>query len=396
MAWYYGTYKCGHDGRVQVIGPVKNRQWKADRHFEGFCPECWEVEKKRRFEEENRKAAAEAVELGLPELTGTEKQVAWANTLRQNWINENQEKIAYYEKQLGRNIISKYPEKVAKLKNSILGMKTAVETRLLAEASARFWIDNRYETVSAFLEAAGEKALSAPEVPPVEVPLEVQRQAIEDMTIRPEVPVTSLVTEIRVQDDMVTAKLPELIEDFRVILRNLRFDWSYSKSRWERKTGEITGSAINRAAELGIKLLAAGFPVRIYNDELQRKILASEYEPECVRWVMIHEKGFRIYWRREEDFYDESKRLPGARWISTKKSMYVPRDAFRELQDFAALYAFKFTALAQSRLVEAQQAFEAAMIADVIIPKKEQLPQPGKRPVLNPQEACGVDESLLD
>ncbi len=22
MAWYYGTYSCGHKGRVNIIGPV--------------------------------------------------------------------------------------------------------------------------------------------------------------------------------------------------------------------------------------------------------------------------------------------------------------------------------------------------------------------------------------
>jgi len=37
----------------------------------------------RQFEEQNQKAAEEAKEYGLPDLSGTEKQVAWATTIRQ-------------------------------------------------------------------------------------------------------------------------------------------------------------------------------------------------------------------------------------------------------------------------------------------------------------------------
>ncbi|MEG6613779.1 hypothetical protein V6C42_13065 [Pseudoclostridium thermosuccinogenes] len=44
MAWYYGTYACGHEGRVNIIGPHSSRQWIADRKFEGLCPECYQKE----------------------------------------------------------------------------------------------------------------------------------------------------------------------------------------------------------------------------------------------------------------------------------------------------------------------------------------------------------------
>lgn len=36
MAWYYGTYSCGHEGRVNIIGPTKDRQRKSDWHFSGL------------------------------------------------------------------------------------------------------------------------------------------------------------------------------------------------------------------------------------------------------------------------------------------------------------------------------------------------------------------------
>lgn len=33
MAWYYGTFACGHEGRVNIIGPHKDRKWKKERAF---------------------------------------------------------------------------------------------------------------------------------------------------------------------------------------------------------------------------------------------------------------------------------------------------------------------------------------------------------------------------
>ena len=89
MANYDIKFSCGHVETRNIIGKVKDRERKIEYFKEyGLCSACWEAEKKHQFEEQNRKAAEEAKEYGLPELTGTEKQVAWANTLRQNWIAE--------------------------------------------------------------------------------------------------------------------------------------------------------------------------------------------------------------------------------------------------------------------------------------------------------------------
>lgn len=397
MAKYNVTFNCGHEGRVDLIGKVKDRENKKEWYENhGLCPECYEAEKQRKFDEANAKAVAEAAEYGLPELTGTEKQVAWANTLRLNWITEAEKWIAYSESRLERSHFKNHPEKAAELKKAIAGMKKAIEPRLSSETSARFWIDNRMETVSGFLTQAGEKALQEPEIKPVEVPKAVQQEALEEMVIRPSESTTDLVTEIRIKNTVISAKLPEKDEDFRKIVKNLRFEWKDGK--WQRDiNGETKGTPIDRAAELGIKLLAAGFPIRVYQDDLQAQILSGTYEPECDRWILIYEKGFRVWWHREEgDFYNEAKRLPGSRWISDKRSMYVPAEAFRDLQGFAEKYQFRFTQAAQEKMTEAARNFEKAMVLDVTAPKKERLPEPGSVPEKLEVEEFGVDESLRD
>lgn len=47
MAWYYGTFACGHEGRVNIIGPHKDREWKKERAFSNYCYECRQKERFR-------------------------------------------------------------------------------------------------------------------------------------------------------------------------------------------------------------------------------------------------------------------------------------------------------------------------------------------------------------
>ena len=382
MAWHYGTYNCGHEGRTNIIGKTKDREWKADKHFSGLCPECWEVEKQRQFDEANAKAAAEAAEMDLPELTGTERQVSWANTLRQAWIKTAD---GYVEN--GKTNIKKFketdPDKAIEVEKELAIVMTAIDNILKAKTAARYWIDSRDSDVSTTIKDEIKK-IETEQAQPL-VPEAVKQEVMDTLTMRPSESVTDLVTEIRIKEDFVTAKLPEKNEAFRSIVRFLNFAWE--NGCWQRKTSESTGTAMDRATELGIKLLAAGFPIRVFDDILQQQILAGQYEPESDRWIYVYENGFRIKWfNRSEDFYQEAKRLPGSRWISEKRSMYVPAEAFRDLQGFADRYKFTFSAKAKERLEIAKQAFESAMVADVTVPQNEQLPQPGSVPVLKVEE----------
>lgn len=106
MAWYTGTYSCGHEGKINVFGALKDRQRKINWTFSGLCPECYKEKLANEKSEINAKAIKTAKEWELPELIGTQKQVAWANTLRLELIKKfddidaeelNPEKITYDE-----------------------------------------------------------------------------------------------------------------------------------------------------------------------------------------------------------------------------------------------------------------------------------------------------------
>ena len=53
MAKYSGIYSCGHEGVVNITGPIKDREWKTERAFSNMCPECY----KKYLEEQKEKSA---------------------------------------------------------------------------------------------------------------------------------------------------------------------------------------------------------------------------------------------------------------------------------------------------------------------------------------------------
>ncbi|WP_216917151.1 hypothetical protein [Nocardia noduli] len=77
MAYYVVNHLCGHTARIQIYGTNVHgeREAKAARLGDQPCPDC-------RRAAEHATAAESALVLDLPQLTGSDKQVAWAVVLR--------------------------------------------------------------------------------------------------------------------------------------------------------------------------------------------------------------------------------------------------------------------------------------------------------------------------
>jgi len=87
MAWYDINYNCGHTGREQIYGKINGREGRATwigQHKS--CPDCYQAQilADRQAKDEAAKKAAE--EQGLPALVGSDKQIVWAETIRQEKI----------------------------------------------------------------------------------------------------------------------------------------------------------------------------------------------------------------------------------------------------------------------------------------------------------------------
>lgn len=116
---YEIKHSCGHIETVELFGKGEERERKIKWLESQPCFECQKAEA-------NAKAEAEAKENGYPELTGTEKQVAWANTLRQQFVDSYNEKFG-----------ASNDQNFAYFLNWLIANKTEAKT----------WIDNRFKSV---------------------------------------------------------------------------------------------------------------------------------------------------------------------------------------------------------------------------------------------------------
>lgn len=95
MALFDIHHSCGHTTEQQIYGTDVNneRQRQAEKLGRGPCPDC----RRRQYDEGNRAAAEAAEAAGWPALTGTPKQIAWAQSLRAQAVDHlsSQVRMAY-------------------------------------------------------------------------------------------------------------------------------------------------------------------------------------------------------------------------------------------------------------------------------------------------------------
>ncbi len=86
---YDVTFSCGHTATIELFGPTKERERKISWYeTHGECPECYKARKQAEREAIDAQAAQESKEKQWPELSGTPKQVAWANAIRKEKIDD--------------------------------------------------------------------------------------------------------------------------------------------------------------------------------------------------------------------------------------------------------------------------------------------------------------------
>lgn len=82
MAKHTVTHSCGHDQEHQVYGPGRDRERKLNWLETTLCTDCWKSQQDANREAGNVAAAAANQLAGLIPLTGSEKQIAWAESIR--------------------------------------------------------------------------------------------------------------------------------------------------------------------------------------------------------------------------------------------------------------------------------------------------------------------------
>jgi hypothetical protein len=379
--------ECGTTHTVQLYGSGKDRQWKLD-NFDWTCDDC----KAKARHEQNEAAAKVNQEAGLPTLIGSEKMIAWAETIRESKFDTIRKVLSGDMDYLS---ISAF---WGDLKIDHPLVPGAIEA-LKSKTSASWWIDNRELKAGYILQQIIKEAPFA--MPADDTARGAEVEAKAEAMVRPETPITETVAEIRITDKAIEVIFPEKREDFRQVVRfGLGYSWNKDKSCWLKVLGLKTGSAQDRAVEIGNKLLAAGFSVRIFDADVRSRAIAGQYEPECHRWIMKRTANqyagwFSISWPREEDFYKAAKKLPGSRY--DKPDVVAPPEQFEQVLDFAEMYGFKLSPGAQELAETARKTRDAALTAKVETRNEDLPPEPGKKPrKLAVPENVGVDNEFKE
>ncbi len=154
MAKYDVTYRCGHSARVELFGAHKERESKLDWMRGTLCPECYRAQKEAERQQVNAQAATANAAAGLPALVGTEKQVAWAESIRRTALAEAAKVRALDRTKVAASIDPRQIE----VATAYLAAYDGAMSTLKTESSAKWWIDNREET-DYMVRAAVDKAM---------------------------------------------------------------------------------------------------------------------------------------------------------------------------------------------------------------------------------------------
>lgn len=128
MSSYDITYKCEHEGSVNIVGPEKDRPRKREWLATQLCPNC--------KKEQAAKSVDEWTEAhGLVALQGSDKQVAWANKIRKELLEGMEPYI---------NIEDEDP---------LLPYIIQVRDFAASQTTARWWIDQQAHTSKTWLRA---------------------------------------------------------------------------------------------------------------------------------------------------------------------------------------------------------------------------------------------------
>lgn len=127
-------HTCGHEGKHAVGDNELERRQREEWLRKQPCQACWRAS-------QQRDASAQGSALGLPPLEGTADDIAWAEVLRAKAIAHNKN---YHDQLLAENPFADDPA----LHDAVVTAARGALSQLCAECHAKWWIENRFETMS--------------------------------------------------------------------------------------------------------------------------------------------------------------------------------------------------------------------------------------------------------
>lgn len=136
------THSCGHVATAELFGKNADREYRITRLEKELCADCAAA----KLDAKNRETARQNAQDGLVALTGSEKQILWAESIRAEKIKAFEDKMRGTIEAFEREIAASDDEALNEIKRAIIA---AIETTIAtyrAESSAKVWIDGRGTT----------------------------------------------------------------------------------------------------------------------------------------------------------------------------------------------------------------------------------------------------------
>lgn len=359
MAWYYGVFACGHEGRVGVIGPLKNRPWKIEQALGKKCPDCYEKERKEKMEQACIEAKIKSEEYELPVLSGSDKQIRWANIIRIELLDYIQSLIT---EDGSDRILKKAVNRLGIEKNELSDLYQYIASNKL---SAVWYIDRRDsidDVLISKLFTEYEQSLVQ------EKEKDIKELVDAEAILKPVEQKYSGIVDIKVIDGYIKAYY-EKNDDFIRIVKKFHYTW---EGVWRLKVTFRQENVADRVAELGNELLRNGFVIKIIESEARRKAVSGDFEPACYKWVTKANNNFKITWHGKDDtLYRRARKLSSSEWNNGGVTVKVAY--YNEVQEFADKEGFKLSPGAKELLETYKSEFEKVTPVEVAAPISSEL-----------------------
>ena len=336
---YEITYACGHTGEVEFYGKERDCEWRAEQEAKKICQDC--VEKKK--EEETAQAKAWAKEKGLPDLEGTEKQIAWAEVIRKRLFEDleeckkkDQEEIEKLKTNPSEKLRKEWIENEIECLNIRLQAADEIKEKWTKQSQSRLWIDGRNTTANWEV-----MSLCRPIRKRRKEDLEskvYENGATEDIEVR-------VYTLPKMEEVKITS---EYNEKKNSILKRMGFKFSARGEYWYRYPSPSMPTLSDIAATATNELVKAGFIVRVFDQDVMNLLDTESFKPFNPRELSGGDHQFLM--RMDDEIKEMALSLPGAKEV--KGRILIPAKYRAEVDDFAHVYGFAISEEAQALIDE--------------------------------------------
>ncbi|MEL7893491.1 hypothetical protein [Vreelandella neptunia] len=349
--------------------------WKVENG--AVCDACTAIQR----EEQSQKAAQQAAEQGLPTLRGTEKQVAWAETIRSDLLgiaaklakavtllqagDVDAARGAYREVPVTWQP-NDFSFRTLNLTNAQAPEAALAVCRILAEQQdAGWWIDFRGASFEQLVREFRDQIMDALSGAPS------KHEVMEDVAIKPDVIVSPIPAEIMLGSESVTIAFPEKNDALLDVVKPLGYRYDFDRRLQVLRVSVTMGSVEDRAAEAMHKLLEAGFIVVCQRQAVREKALSGHYEPVYPRWMNIRTRGrmegwLQVFCRDGLSLSADLAPLKPRKDYYRDHSWFVRPEHYAVLLDMAEVHGIRITDGALRALKKAQAADEAALLAQTL------------------------------